>query len=52
VLKFLGWFFLIVGALLTVTIVFIGFGVPFMVVGALLLIASAVSSRRREREQF
>jgi hypothetical protein len=47
----MGWFFLIGGALLTFTIIFMGFGIPLMVVGALLLIAGAVSSRRREREQ-
>jgi len=45
VLKILGWTFLIGGLLLCFTIIFAGFGFWFMAVGALLLIAAALSSR-------
>jgi len=45
VLKILGWTFLIGGLLLCFTIIFAGVGFGFMALGALLLIAAALSSR-------
>jgi len=49
-LKVLGWLLLLGGLSLCATIIFMGFGVPMAVIGALLLIASALSSRRRDGE--
>lgn len=50
-LKVLGWLFLVGGIFLCLTIIFAGFGIPMSVVGALLLIASALSEKRRRREE-
>lgn len=50
-LKVLGWLFIIGGILLCLTIFLIGAGIPCIGLGALLLIASALTGRRREREE-
>lgn len=47
-LKILGWLFIIGGLLFCLTIIFIGWGLPLIAVGALLLIASG-SMRKKER---
>jgi hypothetical protein len=50
-LKVLGWLFLVCGILLCLTIIFVGFGIPMAVVGALLLIAAELSEKRRRRDE-
>lgn len=48
-LKLVGWLFIIFGALLTVTIIFAGFGVPLMGFGVAILVAVALVDRHAKR---
>jgi len=46
-LRLFGWLFLVAGGLLCLTVLFLGFGIPMAVVGALLLIADALYTRNK-----
>jgi hypothetical protein len=51
-MKILGWLLIVGGLFLCLTILFIGFGVPMICAGALLIIASAVVRRQKAQEEL
>jgi hypothetical protein len=51
-MKILGGLLIVGGAFLCMTILFIGFGVPMICAGALLVIASAVVRRQKAQEEL
>jgi hypothetical protein len=49
VVKFVGWLLIVVGALLIVSVIFAGLGIPMVGLGIVILVAVALVDRHAEK---